>query len=1020
MSATTRAMNRTGTSRVSNADLPDVGYSRESARGLDILSSLVHERPESGGLGWIFRRLPESDFGIDGYIEVVGTLKHPTAATGRFIAVQVKAGPSYFAHDDGDSWSVYVRRITANHWSASSLPVLLVLVDLDTDSCYWVRADTVWLEGDGETVRFRVPHANRLGAESRDELRNVAYHGLPPLRELIDTADIAVTRQGIIARERTAATPDEWLSIAQDWLAFSEHLGSRHRRRQSAREAARAVHAFLRAGAHERARVQLTRTLRLATHDLRDPDVVRLIESTVDVPAPFSVAWPDRGSPIDESHWALAFVRAGGRALGGDPTSIKEAVAALRAVSNYPPGEEGASARQAEIERLAAVTAVLGEDHGAAATLFGRAASLASEEALRGELTVRSHLHDGLAGNVEPALARLAALTVSTRVEPIRQRAIAWLLTLAGDAIGSAEAFRAAAHVAGRHDDPEALECGLRNAGWAERRGGISRRDLEQPGITADRVQRTLASRTPERERGDNLLDRSTQALKERELPVAYRRALAARALAFQDVDPSLHDDAVSALAECWRAAAVEKPDDDILFHAVMLTADTRLTSQHELTEETLRPFYTVVREHMTPALAARLVMALTAQSVDSAENAGRLRALVDLADCIPAPLVPSRIIPTLLEALSSGPRTHVSTDRVTPACQLVVAVAGAISPESAAQIRNALRVLAPTSHGPLIGSLVRALSVMIARTPGGAENAEILTELLGLLQQWNGTPHTATIYAALAQLAAGDQGEVRRHVVELLEREAATGNLIAVAMLNAIGEKPDPGAATRYLEALTAGLERLTAQAGSGSLGGSGGDFPTLREWAAANATQEARKAVLDAAIALIQAEGHLVFTRCSWMDFAASMALHAADRARLRDIFADIAHNGMRESEMMKGVTHPLGTIRFQTEDASDARISALTLLDGLSDPSDPDSCALISAALEACATDRDPRIRDSTARITGRWYGRLLRLTESGSDPRVQGMRRILGGLALDRSGRVRAAAFEAIARACDDAL
>ena len=511
--------------------LPQVGTTRESARGVDILSSLVHDEPSNGGLGWTFRRQPESDFGIDGHIEVVGTPRDPKGATGRFISVQVKAGASYFAHDDGEAWSVYVRRSTATYWSASSLPVLLILVDLETEACYWVQADTVWPESHGATVRIRVPRANRLSAESREELRSLAYYGLPPLFELVDTADIAAIRQEILSRERTAATPEQWLAIADSWMAFADDLARRHRRRQSAIETARSVRALFRAGASDRARLQAARALRIATDDLRDAELAQLIEQAAELPPTGAAPSLGTESGFDASQWTLALARAEARALEGISASVTQVVAALRdRIANGALDGAGAE-RQTEVDRLAAVAAVLCEDHAAAAALFTKAAASAKQESLRAELAIRSHLHQGLDGDTAPALDRLLELKVPPAQQPMRQSAIGWLRALAGDAIGGAEAFRAGADAAGALGEPDAVECALRNTSWAERRGGVWRRDRERPAVTARRVRLGLASRTPERETGRRLLEDAARSLRADELQPAYRHALSARAI---------------------------------------------------------------------------------------------------------------------------------------------------------------------------------------------------------------------------------------------------------------------------------------------------------------------------------------------------------------------------------------------------------------------------------------------------------------------------------------------------------
>src|SRR5207253_1099337 len=66
--------------------MPPAKHSATGPRGVTVAQLLVEE------LGWIFRRQPESDFGIDAHIEIVAAGK----PTGRLVAAQIKGGSSYF------------------------------------------------------------------------------------------------------------------------------------------------------------------------------------------------------------------------------------------------------------------------------------------------------------------------------------------------------------------------------------------------------------------------------------------------------------------------------------------------------------------------------------------------------------------------------------------------------------------------------------------------------------------------------------------------------------------------------------------------------------------------------------------------------------------------------------------------------------------------------------------------------------------------------------------------------------
>lgn len=73
----------------------------------------------------IWRPTPCHDLGIDGQIEFLqpGT----SISTGHIVAVQSKAGPSYFSNDDADYVYFYPEEKHRRYWRLLKLPVLLVL-----------------------------------------------------------------------------------------------------------------------------------------------------------------------------------------------------------------------------------------------------------------------------------------------------------------------------------------------------------------------------------------------------------------------------------------------------------------------------------------------------------------------------------------------------------------------------------------------------------------------------------------------------------------------------------------------------------------------------------------------------------------------------------------------------------------------------------------------------------------------------------------------------------------------------
>ncbi|GAA1011406.1 hypothetical protein Aple_059490 [Acrocarpospora pleiomorpha] len=198
-------------------------------------------------LQWIFRKLNESDFGIDAQIEpVLGG--HPS---GRVMAVQIKAGPSWFAEvtPAKDGWVFRENTLRLrDYWLNYADPVLLVLYKPATHIAYWqhITTDTAVVTGKG--FKVEVPASQRVDASSYRALAKLARQAPPDgLTELLrdlpagcgnwllacDETDPALARslantlvdgRGDPERVVTAVT-DGWGQEQQQaaWLAVGEY-----------------------------------------------------------------------------------------------------------------------------------------------------------------------------------------------------------------------------------------------------------------------------------------------------------------------------------------------------------------------------------------------------------------------------------------------------------------------------------------------------------------------------------------------------------------------------------------------------------------------------------------------------------------------------------------------------------------------------------------------------------------------------------------------------------------------------
>lgn len=107
----------------------------------------------------IWRETGTGDVGVDGNLEYVNTNGF---ATGRIVALQVKSGPSYFAHPSERGWKFYPEAKHRNYWESFPLPVLLVLHDPVSGASYWTDVRQSLRTPNAENAFIEVPSDNEL------------------------------------------------------------------------------------------------------------------------------------------------------------------------------------------------------------------------------------------------------------------------------------------------------------------------------------------------------------------------------------------------------------------------------------------------------------------------------------------------------------------------------------------------------------------------------------------------------------------------------------------------------------------------------------------------------------------------------------------------------------------------------------------------------------------------------------------------------------------------------------------
>lgn len=129
-------------------------------------------------LQWIFRRLDQSDYGIDAQVELV----LGGHASGRVLAAQIKAGPSWFTEETSakDGWVFREATLRLrDYWLDYADPVLLVLYNPATHTAYWqhITPETAVVTGKG--FKVVVPASQRVHASAYRALAALARQAPP-------------------------------------------------------------------------------------------------------------------------------------------------------------------------------------------------------------------------------------------------------------------------------------------------------------------------------------------------------------------------------------------------------------------------------------------------------------------------------------------------------------------------------------------------------------------------------------------------------------------------------------------------------------------------------------------------------------------------------------------------------------------------------------------------------------------------------------------------------------------------
>lgn len=118
-------------------------------------------------LNWFFRPQDISDFGVDALVEKFSTTQgrggnETEHASGRLLALQIKGGSSYFKKQTPTGWWFRFGSKKHRYWLNHALPVIVVLVDLDTETAYWQEVSPRTVKAAGKGFKVEVPRTQQV------------------------------------------------------------------------------------------------------------------------------------------------------------------------------------------------------------------------------------------------------------------------------------------------------------------------------------------------------------------------------------------------------------------------------------------------------------------------------------------------------------------------------------------------------------------------------------------------------------------------------------------------------------------------------------------------------------------------------------------------------------------------------------------------------------------------------------------------------------------------------------------
>lgn len=135
--------------------------------------------------GWIEREQTITDVGIDMQVEIVEN----NIPTGQLLALQIKAGESYFKEEKDENIIFRGKKKHLEYWTNYSLPVFIILHNPVTNETYWQRVIPTKTTETPKGWKIEVPRTQLLSTAHKQEI--VKFYQNPnhfTVMEITDTS----------------------------------------------------------------------------------------------------------------------------------------------------------------------------------------------------------------------------------------------------------------------------------------------------------------------------------------------------------------------------------------------------------------------------------------------------------------------------------------------------------------------------------------------------------------------------------------------------------------------------------------------------------------------------------------------------------------------------------------------------------------------------------------------------------------------------------------------------------------